>query len=1179
MVLRHRGVRAGIFAAAIILTLTGTLVLAFELARARVPEHRAALERLVRAQTGLDVRFNELGLRWGWYGPEAVFRRVELGEPGRSNVLLRAPQLIVGFDAWRTMQTGQLAAGRITLVAPDIDLERLTRVERPADAGTSTRAARGNGTPARANLLDRWRGGRIELEGGTLRLPDPNGSSNPIIVQVRRASLRRSEDQWSGFGLVFLPERLGRAARLAVQVKGDPSRVHTLTGSMRFEGMRLTFAGWREALRSRPALARSLPALGTGDLTLNLALKNGRIEKANGQIKASAIAFGTPPWLDSAHVSVPHGRLDLDYLAADWRYVSRIPRGRGGQLQIEQLVLNRDATDAPLPAISIELGTGHVHGTVPRAPVGFTAAIAQWLAAPLVPAGVTLAGTAENLDFDWNTARPEGARLAASAQIDEGRVAASSGSFTLSGLNTHMTATESRVILELAAPAARLELERAAEPMSEMQLVSVLEISRSDAGWRLSTERLSVDSGGGELILAGALSGSEAGGAPLLDARGTISHRDIAELHSILANAARHAFGPGAMRLTAGRIEEGTFEMRGALDELFSEQLAGSGPASLGMPTPGGDSFRGSLRVRDARVAPDGAWPDLRVIDAKLSWDGARVTASIGEGRAGAFELDGVEAEWDASGARAAHISGRARAHVERALTWVRAHPEVLAHAPQLQDVDARGEALFDFDITVPPATVVSRGGSPPKTRSHVAAVLEGVQLSLAPDVPPIESLRGALAFDSGHLQRSTLTGQWQGSPLTLKVSERRDRALPDKPGTLAVQAQGVLDARKLAALSDVQDLADVSGEAAWKGELLYVPAFAGQPARWQGRVDSNLVGIASRLPAPFAKLASTSMPLHVEVSGSHDEADVRATLAEGVRSAFALKLRQEGTWQLERGTVHAGSGADAVDVVLQASTEGSGTDVRVQSQTLGLLTGTLVSAASATALRDVAWSRETLTGQGSVSCTVRFATCEAKFELRTDSVARALADLGFRADVAATEGLLSGQIEWQPRADHEWLENASGRVRLRLDDGYARAGVSTVGEPFPLLTVPALLSALARPAPEAVPSGDMHFTRLDADFDLRDGEAHTSNLHFDGDAEILMRGRTGLLARDYDYEAWVLRGEERIPASLRRLAPTPRVAAAWLALRELISGDSADRARVVLRLRGSWREPLVTVD
>src|SRR5882724_386793 len=114
----------------------GVVLLAYELAVARVPQHRAALEQLVRAHTGLDVRFNELGLRWGWYGPEAVFRRVELGEPGGSNVLLRAPQLVVGINAWQTMRAGQLVAGRITLIAPDIDLERLGR-RAPADAAES----------------------------------------------------------------------------------------------------------------------------------------------------------------------------------------------------------------------------------------------------------------------------------------------------------------------------------------------------------------------------------------------------------------------------------------------------------------------------------------------------------------------------------------------------------------------------------------------------------------------------------------------------------------------------------------------------------------------------------------------------------------------------------------------------------------------------------------------------------------------------------------------------------------------------------------------------------------------------------------------------------------------------------------------------------------------------------
>ena len=96
--------------------------------------------------------------------------------------------------------------------------------------------------------------------------------------------------------------------------------------------------------------------------------------------------------------------------------------------------------------------------------------------------------------------------------------------------------------------------------------------------------------------------------------------------------------------------------------------------------------------------------------------------------------------------------------------------------------------------------------------------------------------------------------------------------------------------------------------------------------------------------------------------------------------------------------------------------------------------------------------------------------------------------------------------------------------------------------------------------------SPGLSFSSLTADFVLHDGQATTSDLHFDGDAEILVRGRTGLLAQDYDEQAWILRGEERLPAAVRRLGPTPRVAAAWLSLRELFNGSAADRSPALVR-------------
>ena len=103
-----------------------------------------------------------------------------------------------------------------------------------------------------------------------------------------------------------------------------------------------------------------------------------------------------------------------------------------------------------------------------------------------------------------------------------------------------------------------------------------------------------------------------------------------------------------------------------------------------------------------------------------------------------------------------------------------------------------------------------------------------------------------------------------------------------------------------------------------------------------------------------------------------------------------------------------------------------------------------------------------------------------------------------------------------------------------------------------------------------------MRFGHLDGDFDFAAGEM-TSNLHFDGDAEILMRGKTGLVARDYDQQVWILKGGGRLPAAVRRLDPTPRVAAAWLSLRDLFGGGAQEEgARAPFHLQGSWDAPIV---
>jgi uncharacterized protein YhdP len=1218
--LGSRWLRTAIIVGLVLASFASALAIAYELAVARVPKHRAALESLVRAQTGLDIRFNELSLRWGWYGPEAVFRRVELGEPGRSNALLRAPQLIVAINAWQTARAGRLVSGRITLIAPDIDLERLARAPPTEAAPSAGPPGKAQGRSRQAQVLERWKGGVIDLQGGTLRLPDPADSESALTLQIRRAAIRRVDDNWSGHALVFLPERLGWTARVIVQVTGDINTPSSLSGAVRFEGQRLSFSSWRGMLGELPRLASNLPQSGSGNVTLDLTLEKGRVEKGDGELRATNLVLDSLPWLQPVQRS--RGALKLDYLEGNWRYLRR---GDTAQLQVEKLMLSRDQ-QSPLPRFTMELHGGHLHGSIGSAPLSSLAVIVQWLAPELAIWRMALGGTVEDIEVDWNPARPDGFRLAASASVKDASAESVEHGFTLRRLPVRIHATEEHLAMEVDATDAWLRFATdPQQPLESLKLASRIAITRSGEGWEMNIPKLSFadDAAAGEI--EGTVVTPSPDAPPVFDMRGTVAHADIAKLQTWFAGAVTKVLGSNGMRVGAGLIENGTFELRGTEEALFGRDAVVTQRASRPATR-----FSGGFTLRDVRLPPDGEWPETEAPSVKVEWNGPRVRATVDEARAGAFEMEEIAAEWDVSGRRASRLSGRARGPIEQALAWVRDNPDVRRHAPHLQDIVARGNAVYDFDVTTPP-------GEEAEPRTRISASLEGVQFTLAPELPPLESLRGVLAYDSGRLQRSTLTATWLGGPVTLRLSERRDG------GALAVQAEGFVDAQKLVALSEIRELPEVRGETAWTGDFSYTPPTDGAPARWQGRADSNLVGVMSELPAPLAKTSTASLPLHVELAGVGEESELRATLADRLRAALALRAVDRENWVVERGAIRLGSGAVALpseDVIqmrgrvrrLEASAsvlawqqlrkgslaaqpdiditadelvfgervyEGARVQltaaagrptadaIRIEAPSLGVLTGTTLSDSRELVFAGLRLRKDSLVGTGNVRCAADLATCHSNFELQSTDVAATLADLGFRPDLSAEKGTLSGEVSWKPLREDGWLEDASGTLTMQFENGIARDLGTLDEQSFPLLTVPALLGGISRhpsasgdaaTAATAAP-GELRFTRLDGHFQIRGGQATTSDLHFDGDAEIMVRGRIGLLARDYDHEAWVLRGEDRIPASMRRLASTPRLAAAWLTLRQLLGGEPVSESRIVLRLQGSWSEPVVSVE
>jgi uncharacterized protein YhdP len=313
-------------------------------------------------------------------------------------------------------------------------------------------------------------------------------------------------------------------------------------------------------------------------------------------------------------------------------------------------------------------------------------------------------------------------------------------------------------------------------------------------------------------------------------------------------------------------------------------------------------SSTGALELTNATVS-DGRGLDARGIDAHIDWRDSTIAAFVTRGHAGPLQLGPLQLAWRADGKSALQIDGHATGRLETTLAWVHDHPQLREYVPEVRGLAARGEALFDFDLALAPDGALHTRRAQGLTRAHVAVALEGATVTTGPGVPPLESVRGALAFDGGHLQRSLLTARWLGGPVTLRLSERPER----RAGAFAVRAQGLMDVRELAALGTVADPRALDGAAEWTGDFLLEPSSPARPAQWQARLDATLTGVASRLPEPLTKAAGIAAALHIDISGTSERAELHLALADRLHSVFEITAAGDDAWRVERGSVRFG--------------------------------------------------------------------------------------------------------------------------------------------------------------------------------------------------------------------------------------------------------------------------------
>ncbi|MBS0365134.1 MAG: hypothetical protein JSR67_04830 [Proteobacteria bacterium] len=1154
---------AGVLALVAMLALTAALVVA------RIPERQAALQELIRRETGLDLSFRRLSVAWGWYGPEAVFHDVTLADPRHGAIRLQAPQLRASLDVWRMARSGNFELARITLTGPDIELATAPGSTAPSTAG----AARQPATLPGADVLARWRGGRIDIEHGMLHWqPGADGSAASIALPHLR--LQRFGAEWVAQGRL-LPPGAGSSVELDARMTGDPRRLDLASGTLTLAATRLDFAPWQRLLP--PFVPGVVPRAGAGDLDVQLAFVRGALVAGEGRLHLGRLEWQAPADGPAPlQVTALSGRWSLARGADSWRVVVR-------DAAIEMPSSGDEVHGAAARAVSGSFDLARdgawLRGVLNELPLPLLASVARASLAPLADSHVEFDGQARQVRFDWDRERSAGSRLLTQAQVSDVAITDPDRQLSMRGMTGTLRGYDARITAQLGAVAAVLQTPNAR--LDGVDVSAQLTLQPVADGLLLEADGLQLRREDATLVAQGSVRFAGAGGAaPRLAAEVTLRNVGTALLASLCDPAALAAVSPLAARVSAGQISSARLQLRGGLDR----PLPWSDPAH---------HFSGEASFLSAALAADGAWPGLTSLAGKLQWDAGHVRARIDAGTAGPPpQPDGVQlyalaglppltnlrgtlalsdGRVQRSSFSARWLGGPVNLGVEQrrgrsgdVLVWT---ARGRLDAPRaLQALAARGYA----DSLTGSAQWTARlslaaAGSPARWQLRADSNLAGIGSTL-PE-PFAKSAGSRLPLRIG------MQGEGDRAGLHVNLGER---------------------ARALAALA--------ASSAGWRIERGALQLGAGSVSLPPGPVVA-VAGRVSRLALPAfvglwrdAARDAVLPPLQAQLAVSRLGAagrefpDVTLSARAG-REGIALQLASDGLgaellWPHVAGRpvrVHlqrfdAGSLAEGFALAQLAGPGAvrlSVDQVLWQHRPVGGLQASLTSAANALDVADWRLSATSHDARGRLHCGA--AMCRLAFTLDSHDPAAALAAWGLRPEVHAQRASLGGELTWSSAAPLP-LATLEGRLNMQIGAGtLAVPPAPGAGLPsFALLGVPPLLAGLAAAGSGAAPPAPLQFRAWTADYLLGRGVAHTSNLQFDGDAQIAMRGDIGLAARDFDLQAVVLRGEERLPEPVRPLAALPKVAALWLSLREWLSAGGA-RPTAALQLRGSWDAPMVT--
>ena len=864
---------AGTVAALALLAALG--VGAFRLAIELLPGYQQQIAEQVRAATGLRLEFDSLTARIGRYGLEIHFSGARVLPATGDQPLVSAESGGASLAIGRSLWYRRIEVGRVVLVKPRLHFVIHTdgTVEMVGQGAIEPKP----GVERQPMTLSRLPRGLFSVHEATLDVLDLRASQGRFELTGADLEFERHGNHLSLRGQVELPEHLGSALELEADVKGDLDDVNSLEWQALIDARDLDFAQWAALLPD----SFVVPAAG------------------HGSVRATARGIGggltrleLRPELND--LQLPGGGAEFTRVAGDFRM-----QRDGDVISIEGtgIELSREGAAWQPTSISATLkqSEGHLVSLSARADylrIENLAAFSSMLPpGPLRDKLQALAPRGELFGLDAvvsDIARGHLPDISGRVRFADAGFEAFGKAPGVRGLDGSIEGRGASGILRLAT--------RDAEIIWPLQWRDIAEIPRADGrvewtrfgdGMRLWFDDAIVDTGHG-LVNGKLHMAFLPGQLPLMDLNANVTDFDVTQTWRYLP------------------IERLTPKSLSWLDAAFragrvSGSVSQTGPVR-GFPYREGQGrFHADAQVKGVTLFYAPGWPEIRGIDAELSFEGPAMHVIASRGSMAGIAITQAEANSADYRESIVALHASARADAGRAIRMLQDSPLAPTLGAGFAGLTGSGPLSSELTMYLPIKEFDRRVIT-------VMTTLNGIKLQQGDPAVEASDVKGIFWVRNREIQATTLTGQLLGGPLQISI-----KTTTQKNGDISTQvnAQGTVAAAPLRPVARLPVNAGVSGSADWRG-FLTVERNADAAVSSHGtlRLSSDLRGFASKMPEPFAKTADSARPLTITASFGGDTGPrIQAQLGRDIYALLQWRSSPEDP-PVERGILTFGPSA-----------------------------------------------------------------------------------------------------------------------------------------------------------------------------------------------------------------------------------------------------------------------------